>query len=359
MEFNFKLTNLKTLYNFFLFLALFNIFFSTDYLYGKTFSVNDIEVSTPFEMNFNKNDIIDEGFNRAFKQLILSIAKSKDQKLFNQISLSVIKGMIETFSIKEEKFINEIYYLNLNVSFDKKKIFKFLESKDIFPSLPYPKKIFFFPIIIDENTNEILIFSENPLFKKWNLDKKKYQLLHYVLPSEDLEDLNLISNKIDIIEDYDFKEIIKKYNLENYIITIIFKNNEEIRVLSKINFDQIMDLNNLTLKNINLDSDTDIKKFIEKLKIIYEDYWKSKNQINTSIKLPLMISINNDNNSKVSQFEKSLTSLDHVYDFYIYKFDNEKNIYKIIFNGSPDDFLKNMKDKNYEFNIQNQIWILK
>ena len=145
MEFNFKLTNLKTLYNFFLFLALFNIFFSTDYLYGKTFSVNDIEVSTPFEMNFNKNDIIDEGFNRAFKQLILSIAKSEDQKLFNQISLSVIKGMIETFSIKEEKFINEIYYLNLNVSFDKKKIFKFLESKDIFPSLPYPKKIFFFP----------------------------------------------------------------------------------------------------------------------------------------------------------------------------------------------------------------------
>ena len=31
--------------------------------------------------------------------------------------------MIETFSIKEEKFINKTYNLNLGVSFNKKKIF--------------------------------------------------------------------------------------------------------------------------------------------------------------------------------------------------------------------------------------------
>ena len=40
-----------------------------------------------------------------------------------EIPLGLIKGMIETFSIKEEKFINEIYYLTLNVSFNKKKLF--------------------------------------------------------------------------------------------------------------------------------------------------------------------------------------------------------------------------------------------
>ena len=39
--------------------------------------------------------------------------------------------MIETFSIKEEKFIDEIYYLALNVSFNKKNIFDLLESNGI------------------------------------------------------------------------------------------------------------------------------------------------------------------------------------------------------------------------------------
>jgi hypothetical protein len=52
--------------------------------------------------------------------------------------------MIETFSIQEEKFIDEVYYLSLNVSFNKKKILNLMEKKNIFPSLPVEKKILFF-----------------------------------------------------------------------------------------------------------------------------------------------------------------------------------------------------------------------
>ena len=47
-----------------------------------------------------------------------------------------------------------------------KKIFNLLESKNIFPSLMVKKSIFFMPIIVDEDTNEILMFSESNLFNK-------------------------------------------------------------------------------------------------------------------------------------------------------------------------------------------------
>ena len=53
-------------------------------------------------------------------------------KKVNKIKLNE-KGMIESFSIQEEKFINEIYYVNLGVSFNKK-IYKYLEERNIFPS---------------------------------------------------------------------------------------------------------------------------------------------------------------------------------------------------------------------------------
>ena len=95
-----------------------------------------------------------------------------------------------------------------------------------------------------------------------------------------------------------------------------------------------------------------------KLKSIFEDYWKSKNEINTSVKLSLTISVKNNDNSKISDFEKILSDIDLIYNFSIYKFNNKNNIYKVVFNGSPNYFLKVMKDKNYEFNTQNQIWIL-
>ena len=59
-------------------------------------------------------------------------------------------------------------------------------------------------------------------------------MINYLLPTEDLEDLSIIKKNYDLIENYDFKEIIKKYYLENCIIALFFKNGQEVRILSKI-----------------------------------------------------------------------------------------------------------------------------
>ena len=62
MKYIFQNLKLRKLYIFFLFLAVLNIFFSTGSSFAKTFSINGIELSTPFEINFDKNKIIDKGF---------------------------------------------------------------------------------------------------------------------------------------------------------------------------------------------------------------------------------------------------------------------------------------------------------
>ena len=359
MKFNFKFFTLRKLYIYFSFLALLNIFFSTSNVSAKSFSINDIEISTPFELNFDKNKIIDEGFLDAFNQLVLSIVQTKDQKKLKQTSLSTIKGMIESFSIKEEKFIDEIYYLSLNVSFNKKRIFNLLESKNIFPSLPIKKDILFIPIFFDQNNDEILMFSESYLFKNWNVNTKKYHLLNFILPTEDLDDFNSIKNNSRNLENYNFDQIVKKYNLEDYIIMIVFKNEKGVKVLNKINFNKKIDIQNLNFSNLSLKNENEFQELIEYSREIYENYWKSKNEINTSIKLTLTISIDNRDYSKISKFEKVLSNLDLIYDFNIFKFNNKNNIYEIIFNGSPDHFLNIMKDKNYKFDIQDRIWVLK
>ena len=217
---------------------------------------------------------------------------------------------------------------------------------------------FFYHVIFDQNKNEISLFSESYLFNNWNLNSREYHLLNYILPSDDIEDFNLIKQNSNNLENYDYQKILQKYDLENYIISIIFKNDDEIKVLNKINFNGKEDLKNLDL-NLNLNKNEDTDKLIVNLKELYENYWKSKNEINTSVKLTLSVSVNNDDNSKISKFENVMNSTDLIYDFYIYKFNNENNFYKIIFNSSPDRFLEIMKNKNYEFDIQDQIWVLK
>jgi len=288
----------------------------------------------------------------------LSIVQSKDQKKLKNTSIKQIKSMIETFSIKEEKFIDEIYYLTLNVSFNKKNIFDLLESKNVFPSLPLKKNFLFIPVFVDQNINQVSMFSENKLFINWNLNNKKYSLLNYILPTQDLDDFNLIKRNIDNLETYDFKEIINKYNINDYIIMIVFKNNNKVRVFNKIFFNRKNNLKNLNFNEVNLNNEEEIFNFIENLKLVYEDFWKSQNQINTSVKLSLNISINNNNNIKINKFEKILSNMDLIYNFYIYKFNNKNNFYKVIFNGTPDKFLEVMSYQNYDFEIKNKIWIL-
>ena len=54
------------------------------------------------------------------------------------------------------------------------------------------------------------------------------------MPTEDLEDLNFIKGKFEIIEEYDFKEIIDKYNLKVIqLLALIFKGKNELEFYLK------------------------------------------------------------------------------------------------------------------------------
>jgi len=275
------------------------------------------------------------------------------------ITLNEIKSMVETFTIKEEKFINQTYSLNLGVSFNKKKVFNFLDGKNIFPTEIKEEKFLFIPILLDQVKDDILVYSNNEIYNKWNSQNYKNFLLNYVLPTEDLEDLNIIRENSRDIENYDFEKIIEKYFLKNSIVAIIFKNEKEIKVLSKIYFKDEKIIKSNSFKNINFKNENKLNELILQLKIVYEDFWKEKNLINTSIKLPISIQINNKDYELSSKFEATLNKIDLISSFSISSFNKDFIFYEITFNGTPKNFLDIMQEKKFNFDTQNKIWILK
>ena len=238
----------------------------------------------------------------------------------------------------------------------KKKIFSILEKKNIFPSLPKKKKVLFIPLIVDEEKENLILFSENIFYKNWPINKDDKDQLIYVLPTEDLEDIQIIKSKYDFLEEYDFKEIINKYSMDSYIISLIYKNNNDLRVLSKIKLSDRIVLDNRIFQKFKTEK---LQDTIEKLKIVYEDYWKNENQINTSIKLPLTIAIKITDDEKIQNFEGTIKKFDLVSSFHVSKLDNNKIYYKVIFNGTPKSFILKMQSLGHELDIKNKIWILK
>ena len=349
----------KLLYILFLILSLNLSFFSTNIVNANTFFIDDIEISEKLENNFNKEILINRGFEKAFNELISKLVQSKDLSKINDIKLNEIKSMIETFSIKEEKFINKTYNLNLGVSFNKRYVLNYLYKKNIFPSQIKEEKFLFIPILLDQLKNDILVYSKNPLYNNWKAENSRNQLIEYILPTEDLEDLNLIRKNHLEIENYDFEKIIEKYFIKNSIIAVFFKNQNEIKVLSKITIQNKKVIKTNSFKNIDLNKDNDLEKLIYNLKVVYEDFWKENNLINTSIKLPIMIHLDNKNFELSLKFEKALNSIDFINNFTIRKFDKDFILYEIIFNGTPQNFIDIMEEQNFSLDTQNKIWILK
>ena len=354
-----KYFKLQKLYIFFISFLLFIIIFSTSLLHANVFKVSDVEISSPFDLNFNKNKVIDEGFKASFFNLISMITTSGDRNKIKDTSLDELKYMIDSFTISDEKFINNEYFANLETTFNKKKTFSFLERENIFPSTPIKKKVLLIPILVDVEKNKIYLFTDNIFYQKWNSKRKNYYLLDYLLPSEDLEDLNIIQQMSNNIENYDFENLITKYDLKDYIISIIFKEKETLRVFSKINLKNSLKIDIQKFEKVNLYDEKNIELVLENIKIIYENYWKKNNQINTSIKLPLTVSVNSNEYSKIKNFESTLNSLDLVSDFYILKFNNKNTFFRIIYNGSPKNFLNDMMNQKFDLEIINNIWVIK
>ena len=86
----------------------------------------------------------------------------------------------------------------------------------------YKKKEFLtLLILIDNDEDKVLLFDRNPLYSKWNDDTKNFSQINYVLHEEDILDLKLINENQDIIENFKFDQIVKKYDTEDYIVVIL------------------------------------------------------------------------------------------------------------------------------------------
>ena len=129
------------------------------------------------------------------------------------------------------------------------------------------KKVLFIPIFIDTTKNSILLFNENPFYSNWNFEDENHFLINYVLHNEDLDDYKLIQERIDFIENYDFKEIISKYELnENYIILIIFKDENYFNTFSKFNVSSINSNFKKEFQVFEFNKENKIKELISSLK---------------------------------------------------------------------------------------------
>ena len=347
------------LYNFFILFFIYLFIFSTNNVHANTYKIENIEISDEYNINFNKDDVIDEAFQRAFKILLNKITVSKDYELIEKQNLKLIKSFVDSFSVVSEKFENKKYNGVFQINFNKNKIISFLRSKNIFHSRLIEKKVLFIPILINLETENLLLFNENPFYKNWEYVGQSQFLLKYILQNEDLDDYKIIKERINFIENYDFKEIISKYELNNnYIILIVFKDTDAFKTFSKFNVDSVESNFKNEFQIFGFDEKDIIKKLITSMKIRYDDEWKKINLINTSIKLNIQINLDSKNIKLIEKTEKILSKIELIEKYSINYFNNEITGFSVLTNSTPDKLINEFNKFNLKVFTENNIWVI-
>ena len=108
--------------------------FKTETVFSKNliYDVNNVEVSGKIATNFDNKKLIELAFEKAFIIFINKTLLSNDAKRLNNTEIKIIKDLIFTYQIIENK-VNEKKekLLTVNIKFNPKKINNFLAKKNI------------------------------------------------------------------------------------------------------------------------------------------------------------------------------------------------------------------------------------
>ena len=235
----------------------------------------------------------------------------------------------------------------------------FIRSKNVISSVPKNTEVLFVPILIDTQTNEIKYFNQNYFYNNWNNINEKFFLLNYNLPDENIENFQFFQKIKNNLENNDLSEITDRYNFKNIFVAIFYKNKSNLKIFSKISFSNLNFNFNINENIFDYDDKEAIDRIILNLKNLYEDKWKLINKINTSITIPIKISVKNSNFIITDKIENLLNKSDFVYDYEIEKINNEEIVYRIIYNSNPSKFVNNLKTNGININSSTDIWTIK
>lgn len=319
------------------------------------FDVDNIEFSA--ENNTNRSKLIDRGFKLGFEKLIEKILMNNDAKKLSNIDINQIKKLILKYQIIENKNIASKDKIKMNISFNREKINQFFYDKNILYSDITKTKIVLFPVLIQNN--KYYIYDKNYFYINWNNEEKETNLIEYILPIENIDDISFIEKNKNSLESTDVKQMLNKYDVRDYIFLIINSDKDKNKIFLKG-----LSSSNEVVKSFdiivnNSDEDLGKKETIKKIKIRINEIWKSQNlvDVRTPSFLNIFLEIKKEND--LLNIQRVLNSIDLIQSHNVIELNKDYAKIKIKYIGKIDKIKNKLTEKKIKIYISNNQWTLK
>jgi len=302
------------------------------------------------ELNFDVNFVIDKHYH--IRDLKFLTDKSKIY--LSNIKLNTIKNLIYSFQILEESYRNDEYKATFKIFYNDIKVIELLKQKNISFSQPKNISAIFFPILFVNE--EIQDFYENFFYKQWTTVEIYNELINFILPLEDLDDISKIKEMKNRIEELNIDDFVNKYNINNYVFTLMHHQNNQLNVYIKTNFNDSRMSKNITYELNDLKNELKLNYILKDLKMQITDIWKKENVIDLSIPLLIRIKFQHTNLRDLDNLKNTFYKISIIDNYSLEEFNINYAFFKIYYYGNPKRLKTELLKFGYQLNNDQGHW---
>ena len=332
------------------------ILFTKSFSEENAFTINNVIVKGKIDLNFSREKYINKAFLNSFEILMSKILLSRDLTKMNNIKLKQIKSLINHFQILEESYRKDEYKAKIKIFYSDVKIKKFLRQKNISFSQPENITAVFFPVffINDEMQN----LNDNFFYKYWTEIEIKNELINFILPLEDLEDISKIMKMKNRIEELDVDTLVNKYDVKSYVFALMDYQEEKLNIHLKINFN-----NNRTSRNIlyeikNINDPLALNSIVKDLKLKITNLWKEENLINILMPLSIKLKFQHTSLEDLDKIRNTFYKINIIDNYTLEEFNINNSFFKIYYYGNPKKLRSELLKFGYQLKNDQGLWQL-
>ena len=183
--------------------------------------------------------------------------------------------------------------------------------------------------------NEIQNFNENFFYTQWLEVEINNELINFILPLEDLEDISKITKMKNNIEDLDVDSLVNKYDEKNYVFVLMDYEDSKLNIYFKTNFNNSKISKNISHEVKNINDELILNSILKELKLEITDLWKEQNLINLLMPLSISLKFQHSKLEDLDKLRSVLYKINIIENYTLEEFNINNSLFKIYYYGNP------------------------
>jgi len=152
----------------------------------------------------------------------------------------------------------------------------------------------------------------------------------------------------DRIEELDVDSLVNKYDIKNYVFTLIDYQNKKLNIHVKTNFNNNKINKNFLYNLENINDKLKLNSITKDLKFKITDLWKEANLINLLMPLSIRLQYQHSNLEDLDKLRNIFYKIGIIDNYTLEEFNTNKSFFKIYYYGNP----KKLRSELFKFGYQ-------